>query len=191
MDRKSADKHLEYIKNCNHNDIKMYKHLAKLLDFILYEIDKIREIETMAPSIYGSWAGDPNYNDYDEEAEASHIELPEVEIEEVSASVDYIDGATVPMVLAVNGLMAPFRMDESEPSEEKETPEPPKEEPKKVEKNSGETRNANNSDGPISPTTKPKRLRIETEKDKGALHTEALKKVKAHLKSIKKKSKKG
>lgn len=176
MDRDDADKHLEQIKNTFHSTPKTYKHIAKLFEFILYELDHIKDIEAAAPSVYASEA---NYDDYPDELP----EVPDVEPEpEVSESCDYIDAATVPMVFALNGLAAPFRMDESKPAEES-AGEVEKTPP--VEKAIAGPAKPAAADNVIMRPPRPTRLRITGESDKAALHADGLKRVKEQLKMAK------
>lgn len=191
MDRKDAQKNLDKIKTFKHIDVRANKHICKILEYVLYELDKMKDRETEAPSIYyPSTADEPFYEDYPSEPDINLPDIKEPEPEE------YVDDRNIPLVLAYNASLAPFRNDEGEDGEEKEEETEDKEDDqeggevrKEEPRDSGpsEVDGSNNSKPDIST---PKKIKVIGEKDTNDLHKEGLKRMKDRLRSIKKKKSK-
>jgi hypothetical protein len=218
MERKDADYNLKKLKSFNHYSTEAYRHTAKVLEYILFELDELKNRDAEPPSVYGSYAGEPNYNDYPSDDNTVEMpELPEMVDDDIEQS--YIDDVNVPMVLASNAMLTPFHAlpTESSAGEESKPDEGVQEEAKEDEEVSKEPSRDNNdskvqwdivkepnevkepeperstdSVSPLvrGPVSRPKRLRIVGEEDKSALHNDSLRRVKDHLRAVKKKSKK-
>lgn len=186
MDRDDATKHLDHLRSVKYLSVKSYRHMCKLFEYLLYEIDALKDREAIAPSVYGSYADEPNYTEYEGWTAEAQPELPEVEIEEpdpvISESCEYVDATTVPLVMAYQASLIPFPEPTPEPEETRES-EAPKEEPKADTNKQGDEAPSEQSSPPRK--EKPKRLRFNVEKDKNDLHAQGLKRVKEALRRAK------
>lgn len=191
MNRATALHNLEKLKGYKHYNVEAYKHIAKVFEYLFYEIDRLNQIAVEAPSVYGSYVEDPNYKDFSDGEDDETVELPEVKDDDIEAS--YVEDTSIPLVLATNALLTPFQPLSSEPAKEEEAEAKP-ETAETTETNreapgdsGGDAVTWTISKDDIKPV-KPKRLKIVGETDKTSLHSEGLKRVKENLR--RKKSKK-
>ena len=94
MNRIDCDRNLDKLKSYNHLTKDAYKHTAKVLEYLLYELDCIRDRANEPPSIYGSYV-------------ESEVEVDEVEVDEVEIKIDeppVFNKKAVPMVLAYTNI---------------------------------------------------------------------------------------
>ena len=187
MNRKDADKHVDKLKGLGHLDVQAYKHIAKLFEYILYELDGIKDREAELPSVYGSWNGEPLYKDYqDEREEDEEVILPDI----VELMDDAVDDRDIPMVLSYESA-TPFREAHEAVAVEK-APEPEVVEVKTpeivhVEASGTVVGDEVDASGVKLDTAKPLRLKVVGEGEKKALHSSSLKRVKESLRTIRKK----
>ena len=196
MNRNDADKHVDKLKGLGHLDVQAYKHIAKLFEYILYELDGIKDREAELPSVYGSWNGEPLYKDYeDDRDDDKEIELPEMVDLQVVEKVedDTIDDRDVPMILAYESATS-FREAVAVPEAVavEKAPEPEVVEVKTpeivhVEASGTVVGDEVDASGVKLDAVKPLRLKVVGEGEKKALHSSSLKRVKESLRTIRKK----
>ena len=135
MNRDDVSYNLEKIKKATVSSSRTFHHIAKVLEFVIYELDGLKAREAEAPSVYyesRDGEADFNYEDYPPEEEEDINES--VDLTDVEISESYIDDTNLPLVIAYDGLATPFRMDDEQHEEEgKGKEELPKEEGEKSE----------------------------------------------------------
>jgi hypothetical protein len=194
MDREDAVRSIQYLKTLKVTTPKAYKHMGKVLEYLLARIE-----EAPAPSVYYP-SEQGVQDDWVEEAVVEQtLEYEDYSPPEPPPAVDpaldegleqsFVEDAYVPLVMGSVASLTPFPVAEEEQggaaaSGEPETPVPQDQEAASTGGGLGGEGGSGES-GPET-RTKPKRLKIvEPTSRKTSLHTDALKSMKAALRKSK------